>query len=471
MRGLGTLSALVAPVAAALADGPFTTSGRWILAGDNKTNVNLAGINWPGAGEAMIPEGLQYQSAAAIAARIQSLGMNVVRLTYATEMVDQIFANGGADIPVQKSLIAALGQQNGTAVWEMVKRSNPQFNDNITRLQAFDTVAAELSKQDIYVLVDNHVSKAQWCCSPLDGNSWWGDTYFSTANWTRGLTYMTEHTRDWPNLIGLSLRNELRQPLTNITLYQQAYNWETWYARTREGAAAIHKANPKALVFLSGLDSDTTLQPVVEGSNLTPGKAMFRPGDYFEGAENKLVLELHSYANIINEGLAKNCTGLKETLVQGGWSGLSTAAPGGAKVKNRMPTLMTEFGWGQNDQEWNSNYSTCIQDFLRDDVRAGWMIWAISGSYYIREGKQDYDEPWGILNHDWSDWRSEKHAMGELKRLVNSTLSTTMDGAGEGGGKDSPSPSPDKKNASESIRGSLYNFLWGVAALAIFNMV
>lgn len=226
MRGLGTLSALVAPVAAALADGPFTTSGRWILAGDNKTNVNLAGINWPGAGEAMIPEGLQYQSAAAIAARIQSLGMNVVRLTYATEMVDQIFANGGADIPVQKSLIAALGQQNGTAVWEMVKRSNPQFNDNITRLQvsfehpsafllrqelvasaskltslsffrsykkAFDTVAAELSKQDIYVLVDNHVSKAQWCCSPLDGNSWWGDTYFSTANWTRGLTYMTEH--------------------------------------------------------------------------------------------------------------------------------------------------------------------------------------------------------------------------------------------------------------------------------------
>lgn len=210
---------------------------------------------------------------------------------------------------------------------------------------------------------------------------------------------------------------------------------------------------------------------MVEGSNLTPGKGMFRPGDYFEGAENKLVLELHSYANIINEGLAKNCTGLKETLVQGGWSGLSTAAPGGTKVKNRMPTLMTEFGWGQNDQEWNSNYSTCIQDFLRDDVRAGWMIWAISGSYYIRECKQDYDEPWGILNHDWSDWRSEKHAMGELKRLVNSTLSTTMDGAGEGGGKDSPSPSPDKKNASESIRGSLYNFLWGVAALAIFNMV
>lgn len=150
MRGLGTLSALVAPVAAALADGPFTTSGRWILAGDNKTNVNLAGINWPGAGEAMIPEGLQYQSAAAIAARIQSLGMNVVRLTYATEMVDQIFANGGADIPVQKSLIAALGQQNGTAVWEMVKRSNPQFNDNITRLQvSFEHPSAFLLRQEL----------------------------------------------------------------------------------------------------------------------------------------------------------------------------------------------------------------------------------------------------------------------------------------------------------------------------------
>ncbi|TLD24136.1 hypothetical protein PspLS_06979 [Pyricularia sp. CBS 133598] len=468
MRGLGALSALAAPAAAALAGGPFTTSGRWILAGDNKTNVNLAGINWPGAGEAMIPEGLQYQSAAAIAARIQSLGMNVVRLTYATEMVDQIFANGGADVPVQKSLITALGQQNGTAVWEMVKRNNPQFDDKITRLQAFDTVAAELSKQDIYVLVDNHVSKAQWCCSPLDGNSWWGDSYFSTSNWTRGLTYMTEHTRDWPNLIGLSLRNELRQPLTNITLYQQAYNWDTWYARTREGAAAIHKANPDALVFLSGLDSDTTLQPVVEGSNLTPGKAMFRPGDYFDGAEAKLVLELHSYANIINERLASNCTGLKESLVQGGWSGMSTSVPAGTNVKNRLPTLMTEFGWGQNDQEWKSTYATCIQDFLRDDVRAGWMIWAISGSYYIREGRQDYDEPWGILNHDWSDWRSREHAMGELKRLVNSTLSMTMPAnGGDGGGNNSP----EKKNASGSIRSSVYNCVWAIAALAIFNML
>lgn len=135
MRGIGTLCALAAPAAALLASGPFTTSGRWILAGDNKTNVNLAGINWPGAGEAMIPEGLQYQSAAVIAARIKSLGMNVVRLTYATEMVDQIFANGGADVTVQKSLIAALGQQNGTTVWEMVKNSNPQFDDTITRLQ------------------------------------------------------------------------------------------------------------------------------------------------------------------------------------------------------------------------------------------------------------------------------------------------------------------------------------------------
>ncbi|TLD04032.1 hypothetical protein PgNI_11342 [Pyricularia grisea] len=476
MRGIGTLCALAAPAAALLASGPFTTSGRWILAGDNKTNVNLAGINWPGAGEAMIPEGLQYQSAAVIAARIKSLGMNVVRLTYATEMVDQIFANGGADVTVQKSLIAALGQQNGTTVWEMVKNSNPQFDDTITRLQAFDTVASELAKQQIYVLVDNHVSKAQWCCSPLDGNSWWGDTYFSTANWTRGLTYMTEHTRDWPNLIGLSLRNELRQPLTNITLYQQAYNWETWYARTREGAAAIHKANPDALVFLSGLDSDTTLQPVVEGSNLTPGKAMFSPGDYFDGAKSKLVLELHSYANIINERLAKNCTGLRESLVQGGWSAMSTAAsPGGGanNVKNRLPTLMTEFGWGQNDQEWNSTYATCIQDFLRDDVRAGWMIWAISGSYYVREGRQDFDEPWGILNHDWSDWRSQKHAMGELKRLVNSTLSITMTGDSDpnpSSGSGSGNNSPGKKNASGSIKGSVYNCVWGIAALTIFNM-
>lgn len=74
-----------------------------------------------------------------------------------------------------------------------VVKNNPTFGEQTTRLQVFDAVAAECNKQQIYVHLDNHVSKAQFCCTPFDGNSWWQDTYFDAANWTRGLAYMANH--------------------------------------------------------------------------------------------------------------------------------------------------------------------------------------------------------------------------------------------------------------------------------------
>jgi hypothetical protein len=61
------------------------------------------------------------------------------------------------------------------------------------RTQVFDAVAAELAAQNIYLHLDNHVSNAMWCCSLTDGNSWFGDTYFDTDKWIRGLSYMASH--------------------------------------------------------------------------------------------------------------------------------------------------------------------------------------------------------------------------------------------------------------------------------------
>lgn len=62
--------------------------------------------------------------------------------------------------------------------------------DLIVNSKVFDAIAAECFKQQIYVHLDNHVSKAIWCCSNTDGNSWFGDTYFNVSNWQRGIAYM-----------------------------------------------------------------------------------------------------------------------------------------------------------------------------------------------------------------------------------------------------------------------------------------
>lgn len=115
-------------------NGPFTTSGRDIIDASGNV-VTYAGANWPGAADVMIPEGLQYQSVANIVAKLKELNMNVIRLTYAIELVDQIYENNGVDIPISQAFTDALGDTNGTAVYNEVLAANPDFDASITRLE------------------------------------------------------------------------------------------------------------------------------------------------------------------------------------------------------------------------------------------------------------------------------------------------------------------------------------------------
>jgi hypothetical protein len=115
-------------------NGPFVTSGRWILDATGK-NLTYAGTNWPGHNDVMIPEGLQYQSIETIVQKVKSLGMNAVRLTFAIQMIDEIYSNGGQDITIQRAFVQALGQANGTRVLNQVLAKNPRFNASTTRLQ------------------------------------------------------------------------------------------------------------------------------------------------------------------------------------------------------------------------------------------------------------------------------------------------------------------------------------------------
>jgi hypothetical protein len=53
--------------------------------------------------------------------------------------------------------------------------------------------------------------------------------------------------------------------------------------------------------------------------------------------------------------------------------------------------------------------------------KTGWMVWVVSGSYYIRSGTQDYEETWGLLNHNWSGWRSQ-NAINALQGMIDASL-------------------------------------------------
>lgn len=210
--------------------------------------------------------------------------------------------------------------------------------------------------------------------------------------------------KKWPNLISIGLRNELRKP--DKTGSSLPYNWQTWYEQIKPAADIVNAANPNILIFLSGLDYDTKLTPIPTGDDLGGGKK-FRLSDF--SYKDKLVLELHNYQNS-----AKKCSDIEGGL----WdNGFRATYP---DVANRMPVVLTEFGFTQADKSYNGVYATCLHS-LMVKWKTGWMVWALGGSYYIRGGTQDYEETWGLLNHQWSDWRN-KDAISALKGMVDDTL-------------------------------------------------
>jgi endoglucanase len=187
---------------------PLSTKGRDII-DTNGDIFHYVSTNWPGEcdryafvdskltsasghQEIMIPEGLQHSSVQDIVAWFPKFGLNSVRLTFAIEMIDDYLANS-PNQTLEKSVINALGSSNGTKVLNQILSKNPQFTKNTTRLQIWDAVGKELSNQGIIIHLDNHMSKAFWCCADNDENGWFGSKYFNVENWKRGLAFMAKH--------------------------------------------------------------------------------------------------------------------------------------------------------------------------------------------------------------------------------------------------------------------------------------
>lgn len=183
----------------------------------------------------------------------------------------------------------------------------------------------------------------------------------------------------------MGLRNELRLPTTGASTIEP-YTWSTWKTQMTAAASAIHSANPDVLIYFSGLDSDFNIEPAVGGSAIQDPAFSFNVADY--EWSDKFVFEMHEY----NEGLSNSCA-VYEAVLNGFGADATTKTGSGA---NRAPLVISEWGYAQSDGSgaYNSAYATCLRDFMAER-QFGWMLWVLGGSYYIREGIQNYDETYG----------------------------------------------------------------------------
>ncbi|KAI5787648.1 glycosyl hydrolase family 5 protein/cellulase [Peziza echinospora] len=365
------------------------TSGRWILDSSNK-RVKFRCVNWAGHMQTNIPEGLNHQSIDTIAKWVASAGFNCVRLTYSIDMA----LNPGQS--VQSSFQAAasstgISSSSLTSLYNGVIAKNPSLSSASTR-QTFGKVIEELGKQGIMVVLDNHVSKASWCCEGDDGNGWWksasgyndaNSRYFDTNQWLQGLREMANFAKSYSNVVGMSLRNELRASGS-----QDKNGHADWYNYVGQGAKAIHDNNKDLLIVIGGVSYAVDL-----------GFLYDKPLDRSQFPD-KVVWEFHNYAWSFPADDKRTCAQY-QTLMGNGAGYL--IATGKAYTG---PLWLSEFGYAQvGTSSKELAYIDCISKYLESND-ADWAYWALQGTYYIRDGTVDKDEGFGLLNKDWSGWRN-----------------------------------------------------------------
>lgn len=375
---------------------PLHTSSRWILDSSNK-RFKLKCINWAGHMEANIPEGLQHASVDSISRIISDSGFNCVRLTFSIDMALS------KDSKVSESfgtLAARTGAKAGAVneIWGRVKARN-SWIDNASLGEAFGAVINALGARGIRVILDNHVSRASWCCNLEDGNGWWdkgvpyfanNQQFFNTEKWITGLATMAKFAAAYPAVAGIGLRNEIREtPVLQ--------NREDWFTYITQGAKAVHDANSDLLIAVGGTLSST------DASFLRS-----RPLDR-SPFNNKIIWEWHQYT-FSPPWIAsfKNC-GIWKSLV-GGFTGFLLQQ----NQAYTGPLWLSEFGFGMAGgppersgigSADDYNYLKCIVEYVSGND-GDWALWAIQGNYYVRDGQVDRDEPWGLLNTDWTAWRN-----------------------------------------------------------------
>jgi endoglucanase len=201
---------------------PLHTSGHDIVDAAGH-RVRLASVNWYGFDQKeYVVGGLDHASLDAIIGQIKAIGLNSVRLPWANETLEK-----------------------NPVVPDYAVKANPKFRGKHA-MEIMDAVIAALAKAHILVILDNHMSDADWCCSETDGNGLWYNAKYPEEKWLGDWRTMVRRYKKQAWVVGADLRNELRS----------GAQWGgpdphlDWHAAAERGGNAVLAENSKLLLIV-----------------------------------------------------------------------------------------------------------------------------------------------------------------------------------------------------------------------------
>lgn len=347
--------ALAQPASPAL---PLHTSGAHIV-DSSGTPVHLHAVNWYGAESSdFVVAGLQSQPLAAITAQIRGLGFNTVRIPLSNQLVE-----------------------SNPVVGNYALAANPALQGQ-SALAILDQVIASLTSAGIMVILDNHGSDAQWCCSNTDDNTLWYNSRYPESAWLADWQTLATRYVANPLVIGADLRNEPRN-----TASWGGDPSTDWHAAAQRGGNAIQAIAPNWLIFVEGVNYALDLsgaQSLPIQLN-TPNQLVYSAHDYGFDYSN-----LTGYTDYVNRITPK-------------WAYLLTAS-------SPTPVWLGEFGTCNNANICVTSGSSADGGywfgFLATFIQANnldWSYWAVNGTQSTGSGRTyGAQEAYGILNTSWT---------------------------------------------------------------------
>ncbi len=329
--------------------------------------VRLTSVNWYGFDQKeFVVGGLDHAPLGVIVQKIVDLGVNSVRLPWANETLE-----------------------HNPLVPDYAVKANPQFKGK-RAMDVMDAVIQALAVAHIMVVLDNHMSNADWCCSETDGNGLWYNAEYPESKWLADWQTIVRRYKGERWVVGADLRNELR----GGAVWGGVDPKLDWHAAAERGGDAVLVANPRLLILVESPDYSTNFT----GFDKLPVRLK---------VADRLVYSPHAY-NIDQHPFA-SYDELKQAYdARAGF--LLHAEPG-------VPLWVGEFGTCQTlSCGANSDWFVMYIRYMKENDLA-WSYWALNGTQSSGASrKYDSVETYGLLSTDYQLIAAQK--IVELLRTV-----------------------------------------------------